>query len=79
MTEEHKELRRKLLNKEIDIHDLYEKYKVPYPSFITYEQSLKAEPDLTMEQYEAEVLSDLITMLFFQMGWAGLDEDPDAE
>ncbi len=35
----------------------------------TYEERKIKEPNLTIEEYEEDVINDKITILFWQMGW----------
>lgn len=70
MTEiEIKQLRKDIEDGKVDINKLYEKYGIHLPSIRTYEQSKEENPNITPEEYEANVLSDKITILFWQMGW----------
>ena len=66
---EKEKLKEKLLKGEIDIDELYYKYQIPEPFIESYEKALKRNPNLTIEQYNQDVLSDKITILFWQMGW----------
>lgn len=66
---EKEKLKEKLLKGEIDIDELYYKYQIPEPFIESYEKSLERNPNLTIEQYNQDVLSDKITILFWQMGW----------
>ena len=74
MTEKEKQqLKQDIKSGKVDIYELYEKYGIHLPSIRTYEQSKEENPNITPEEYEANVLSDKITILFWQMGWEGLD------
>ncbi|TXJ34207.1 hypothetical protein EPJ69_02575 [Brachyspira aalborgi] len=66
---EKEKLKEKLLKGEIDIDELYYKYQIPEPFIESYEKFLERNPNLTIEQYNQDVLSDKITILFWQMGW----------
>lgn len=66
---EKEKLKEKLLKGEIDIDELYYKYQIPEPFIESYEKVLERNPNITIEQYNQDVLSDKITILFWQMGW----------
>ena len=57
----------------VNIDELYEKYDKNLPYMFTYEERKEEEPNLTIEEYEEDVINDKITILFWQMGWEGLD------
>ena len=53
----------------VNIDELYEKYDKNLPYMFTYEERKIKEPNLTIEEYEEDVINDKITILFWQMGW----------
>ena len=70
MTEiEIKQLRKDIEDGKVGLYRLYEKNGSDLLSIRTHEQSKEENPNITPEEYEANVLSDKITILFWQMGW----------
>lgn len=53
----------------VNIDELYKKYDKNLPYMFTYEERKIKEPNLTIEEYEEDVINDKITILFWQMGW----------
>lgn len=48
----------------VNIDELYEKYDKNLPYMFTYEERKIKEPNLTIEEYEEDVINDKITILF---------------
>ena len=71
--EEIAKLKEDIKSGKVNIDELYEKHGIHLPSIRTYEQSKEENPNITAEEYEANVLSDKITILFWQMGWEDFD------
>lgn len=70
MTEQEKQqLRDDIKAGKVNIDELYEKYDKNLPYMFTYEERKIKEPNLTIEEYEEDVINDKITILFWQMGW----------
>ena len=70
MTEQEKQqLRKDIKAGKVNIDELYEKYDKNLPYMFTYEERKIKEPNLTIEEYEEDVINDKITILFWQMGW----------
>ena len=70
MTEQEKQqLREDIKAGKVNIDELYEKYDKNLPYMFTYEERKRKEPNLTIEEYEEDVINDKITILFWQMGW----------
>ena len=70
MTEQEKQqLREAIKSGKVNIDELYEKYDKNLPYMFTYEERKIKEPNLTIEEYEEDVINDKITILFWQMGW----------
>ena len=70
MTEQEKQqLREDIKAGKVNIDELYEKYEKNLPYMFTYEERKIKEPNLTIEEYEEDVINDKITILFWQMGW----------
>ena len=70
MTEQEKQqLREDIKSGKVNIDELYEKYDKNLPYMFTYEERKIKEPNLTIEEYEEDVINDKITILFWQMGW----------
>ncbi|TXJ34211.1 hypothetical protein EPJ69_02595 [Brachyspira aalborgi] len=70
MTEQEKQqLREDIKAGKVNIDELYEKYDKNLPYMFTYEERKIKEPNLTIEEYEEDVINDKITILFWQMGW----------
>lgn len=70
MTEQEKQqLREDIKSGKVNIDELYEKYNMNLPYMFTYEERKIKEPNLTIEEYEEDVINDKITILFWQMGW----------
>lgn len=70
MTEQEKQqLREDIKAGKVNIYELYEKYDKNLPYMFTYEERKIKEPNLTIEEYEEDVINDKITILFWQMGW----------
>ena len=70
MTEQEKQqLREDIKAGKVNIDELYEKYDKNLPYMFTYEERKIQEPNLTIEEYEEDVINDKITILFWQMGW----------
>ena len=65
--EEVKQLRKDIKDGKVDIDDVYEKYGIPQPYMIDYKEAKEEDPNLTIEQYNKEVLEDKITLLFWQI------------
>ena len=73
--EEIAKLKEDIKSGKVNIDELYKKYDKNLPYMFTYEERKEEEPNLTIEQYEKDVISDKITILFWQMGWDSLDLD----
>ena len=71
--EEIKKLKEDIKSGKVNIDELYEKYDKNLPYMFTYEERKEEEPNLTIEEYEEDVLNDKITILFWQMGWEDFD------
>ena len=71
--EEIEKLKEDIKSGKVNIDELYEKYDKNLPYMFTYEERKEKEPNLTIEEYEEDVLSDKITILFWQMGWDDFD------
>ena len=71
--EEIAKLKEDIKSGKVNIDELYEKYDKNLPYMFTYEERKEEEPNLTIEEYEEDVINDKITILFWQMGWEGLD------
>ena len=70
MTEQEKQqLREDIKAGKVNIDELYEKYDKNLPYMFTYEERKIKEPNLTIEEYEEDVINDKITILFWQMEW----------
>lgn len=70
MTEQEKQqLKEDIKAGKVNIDELYEKYNINLPYMFTYEERKIKEPNLTIEEYEEDVINDKITILFWQMGW----------
>lgn len=70
MTEQEKQqLREDIKAGKVNIDELYEKYDKNLPYMFTYEERKIKEPNLTIEEYEEDVINDKIMILFWQMGW----------
>lgn len=70
MTEQEKQqLREDIKSGKVNIDELYEKYDKNLPYMFTYEERKIKEPNLTIEEYEEDVINDKITILFWQMEW----------
>ena len=70
MTEQEKQqLREDIKAGKVNVDELYEKYDKNLPYMFTYEERKIKEPNLTIEEYEEDVINDKITILFWQMGW----------
>ena len=70
MTEQEKQqLREDIKAGKVNIEELYEKYDKNLTYMFTYEERKIKEPNLTIEEYEEDVINDKITILFWQMGW----------
>lgn len=70
MTEQEKQqLKEDIKAGKVNIDELYEKYNMNLPYMFTYEERKIKEPNLTIEEYEEDVINDKITILFWQMGW----------
>lgn len=70
MTEQEKQqLREDIKAGKVNIDELYEKYDKNLPYMFTYEERKIKEPNLTIEEYEEDVINDKITILFWLMGW----------
>lgn len=70
MTEQEKQqLREDIKSGKVNIDELYEKYDKNLPYMFTYEERKIKEPNLTIEEYEEDVINDKITILFWQIGW----------
>ena len=70
MTEQEKQqLREDIKAGKVNIDELYEKYDKNLPYMFTYEERKIKEPNLTIEEYEEDVINDKIPILFWQMGW----------
>ena len=70
MTEQEKQqLREDIKAGKVNIDELYDKYDKNLPYMFTYEERKIKEPNLTIEEYEEDVINDKITILFWQMGW----------
>ena len=68
LTDEEKEqLQKDIEDGKVDIDDVYEKYGIPQPYMIDYKEAKEEDPNLTIEQYNKEVLEDKITLLFWQI------------
>ena len=68
LTDEEKEqLQKDIEDGKVDIDDVYEKYEIPQPYMIDYKEAKEENPNLTIEQYNKEVLEDKITLLFWQI------------
>ena len=68
LTDKEKEqLQKDIEDGKVDIDDVYEKYGIPQPYMIDYKEAKEEEPNLTIEQYNKEVLEDKITLLFWQI------------
>ena len=68
LTDEEKEqLQKDIEDGKVDIDDVYEKYGIPQPYMIDYKEAKEENPNLTIEQYNKEVLEDKITLLFWQI------------
>ena len=68
LTDEEKEqLQKDIEDGKVDIDDVYEKYGIPQPYMIDYKEAKEEDPNLTIEQYNKEVLKDKITLLFWQI------------
>ena len=69
MTEQEKQqLREDIKAGKVNVDELYEKYDKNLPYMFTYEERKIKEPNLTIEEYEEDVINDKITILFWQMG-----------
>ena len=73
--EEVKQLRKDIKDGKINIDDLYDKYRIFEPDMIDYKMEKQENPNLTIEQYNEDVLDTKINFLFWQMGLEGLDLD----
>ena len=70
MTEQEKQqLKEDIKAGKVNIDELYEKYNMNLPYMFTYEERKIKEPNLTIEEYEEDIINDKITILFWQMGW----------
>ena len=68
LTDKEKErLQKDIEDGKVDIDDVYEKYGIPQPYMIDYKEAKEENPNLTIEQYNKEVLEDKITLLFWQI------------
>ena len=68
LTDKEKErLQKDIEDGKVDIDDVYEKYGIPQPYMIDYKEAKEEDPNLTIEQYNKEVLEDKITLLFWQI------------
>ena len=68
LTDEEKEqLQKDIEDGKVDIDDIYEQYGIPQPYMIDYKEAKEENPNLTIEQYNKEVLEDKITLLFWQI------------
>ena len=68
LTDEEKEqLQKDIEDGKVDIDDVYEKYGIPQPYMIDYKEAKEENPNLTIEQYNKEVLEDKMTLLFWQI------------
>ena len=68
LTDEEKEqLQKDIEDGKVDIDDVYEKYGIPQPYMIDYKEAKEENPNLTIQQYNKEVLEDKITLLFWQI------------
>ena len=73
--EEVKQLRKDIKDGKVNIDDLYDKYRISEPDMIDYKMEKQENPNLTIEQYNEDVLDTKINFLFWQMGWEDLDLD----
>ena len=64
---EKQQLKQDIKDGKVDIDDVYEKYGIPQPYMIDYKEAKEEDPNLTIEQYNKEVLKDKITLLFWQI------------
>ncbi|WP_307971413.1 hypothetical protein [uncultured Brachyspira sp.] len=69
LEQEKQQLREDIKAGKVNIDELYEKYDKNLPYMFTYEERKIKEPNLTIEEYEEDVINDKITILFWQMGW----------
>ena len=69
LEQEKQQLREDIKSGKVNIDELYEKYDKNLPYMFTYEERKIKEPNLTIEEYEEDVINDKITILFWQMGW----------
>lgn len=67
--EDIEKLKEDIKSGKVNIDELYEKYDKNLPYMFTYEERKIKEPNLTIEEYEEDVINDKITILFWQMGW----------